>query len=417
MNATASSPLPTDPPRASAGERVWVALFWTLLVAGIVLHVPVPIGRAGDAINLSLYDAVLPALFVVAALRGEVARPSRGEVAVFVVLVALVLGHGAATLWLDADARLAPLARETAKTLAFLLDLGLLVLVFRASPAARPAPGLIAALLVATIAYAVTRRMAEISGQGTMYETLFLGTVFGLLVLFVARLDPIETLRRAGAVAALAALAAATAFILAGKAFFAVGLGIVAIAGATMLVRASGRRWIALALAAATLIALGAAASSGRIPQFGLGVADSISVSLGIRLTLWRLALDAIGESFPWGIGAGQFSPLTEEIPVLVAAGLRVVHDTPLALTAELGALGVLFAVLLAALILRVAWTWSWPVRLCFLLYISVPFLLNDMLGFRVIHLLLALGLARVASPDAGSSNTDSPGAELHRAG
>jgi|GEM_PF-6080016 len=238
MNATASSPPPTVPPRVAAGERVWVTVFWTLLVAGIVLYVPVPIGRAGDAINLSLYDAALPALFVVAVLRGEVARPSRGALAVFAVLVALVLGHGAATLWLDADARLAPLVRETVKTVAFLVDLGLLTLIFRASPTARPAPGLIAALFGATIAYAVARRVAEITGQGEMFETLFLGTVFGLLVLFATRLDPIATPRRAGAVAALAALAAGAAFILAGKAFFAVGLGIVAIAGATALVRA-----------------------------------------------------------------------------------------------------------------------------------------------------------------------------------
>jgi len=160
-----------------------------------------------------------------------------------------------------------------------------------------------------------------------------------------------------------------------------------------------------LVFAVLALIALGVAATVGQMPRFGLGVANSISTSLGIRLTLWRLALDTIGESFPWGIGAGQFSPLTEGVPALVAAGLRVVHDTPLALATELGALGVLFTALLAALILRVAWIWSWPARLCFLLYISVPFLLNDMLGFRIVHLLLALGLARVGSPKV----------ELHR--
>ena len=39
-------PTSADTPRAVTGERVWVAVFWTLLVAGIVLYVPVPIGRA-----------------------------------------------------------------------------------------------------------------------------------------------------------------------------------------------------------------------------------------------------------------------------------------------------------------------------------------------------------------------------------
>jgi len=382
---------------AAAGSPIWTAGFWTALVAGIVLYVPVPIGRAGDAINLSLYDAAVPILFLFAAYRGEIARPSRLELTIFAALVVLALGHAAATLWLEPAPRLAALARETVKTAGFLVDLGLLTLVFRASPVARPAPGLIAALLVAAIAFAIARRIEEITGQGTVFETLFLGTVFGLVVLFAIRLDPIADIRCAGAIAILAAFATVAAFILAGKAFFVVGLGIVAIVGLTALARIADRRAVAWAAAGSliALSALGMVWANGGIPRFGLGVADSISTSLGVRLTLWSLALDAIGESFPWGIGAGQFSLLAEQVPALAAAGLRVVHNTPLALTAELGAIGVAFTALLAGLILRTAWAWSWPVRLCVLLYIAVPFLLNDMLGFRIVHVLLALGLAR----------------------
>ena len=120
----------------------------------------------------------------------------------------------------------------------------------------------------------------------------------------------------------------------------------------------------------------------------------SIGKSLSLRLALWDFAWRLAVENFPWGTGLGQYGALIIESPKLGRLGLRYVHNTPLALLTEMGALGLLVAAGLGYLVYLSCRHWVWPVALSFLMYLLLPLMLHDAIGMRMSILVLAYGVS-----------------------
>ena len=122
---------------------------------------------------------------------------------------------------------------------------------------------------------------------------------------------------------------------------------------------------------------------------------DSIERSIGIRVELWSLALARLLETFPVGIGLGQFPLAAKTVPILALEGHNYVHNTFLGLALELGLIGVLLGSM-TTLVLIFA-TRGWPLHTApvFLIFVLPPLLIHDGHSIRILLLITALGLAR----------------------
>ena len=136
---------------------------------------------------------------------------------------------------------------------------------------------------------------------------------------------------------------------------------------------------------------------------------DTISDSLGFRFQLWTVAGNAAVSSFPTGIGLGPFASYIATETTLVSQGLqlylaiettlgsqgiRFVHNTPLALVAEMGIADIIVGGAVVALILRATRGLPITVSIAIWVYLGIPMLLHDALGLRMAVLVLAAALA-----------------------
>ena len=97
-------------------------------------------------------------------------------------------------------------------------------------------------------------------------------------------------------------------------------------------------------IAAALLVAVGSALTTGALLGANAELLQNMGTfkrSIGVRLELWSLAADQIIISFPFGIGLGQFSSVTNSVPVLAHEGHNFVHNSFLGLVVELGFVGI----------------------------------------------------------------------------
>ena len=108
----------------------------------------------------------------------------------------------------------------------------------------------------------------------------------------------------------------------------------------------------------------------------------------------WTVAGSAAVDSFPTGIGLGQFASYLATEPTLGSQALRFVHNTPLALVAEMGLAGVGVCGAVVALILHATRGLPIAVGAVIWVYLGLPMLLHDALGLRMTVLVLAAGLA-----------------------
>ena len=387
-----TSPLPTS------ARADWIA--WLLLLLSLPWHGRLPLGDSGRELGVSLFDIVFWGVFLWRWRERKIAREPRVIIAATLV-VALILLHSLLSWWLS-HVELAALLRETVKYAAFPIYVGAATLML----GEERLPGL-PPVLVALCAVLVSLGVLVYVGGGTPLVTLafrhgalergvYANIVAGLLVLTIYAAETNAWMRgRWFPVNVVALLAVATALRLYNKGMMMVATAVAVLSLTAPWLLRHGRAGVAATLASGLVFAAAATLLAFDVLHLGIDYEGTFATSIGIRRDLWLKAAHLIGASFPWGIGLGQFGSAPP--PIIDSFGMRQLyaHDTPLAMIAELGLLG---AALVAALILvigRAARAFPVLTALACTLYCLETFLLNDGLGYRMVFLLLGLGLAR----------------------
>ncbi len=376
--------------------------FWILLVFGLLFFNPLSVGPVDSKINLSLYDVLLPLIFLFELVRGRIWWPDRKIVLLFLLPILAIGLHSVLTgVFLD-GIHLTPLLIGTLRQVAFFADIGMLVLLFQLPERRRPSSGVFLALLFMAGAYGLMMRYMEARyADWAIYETIYAATVAGLLLIFLFLKSSGE--KPANFLKPMVAIAWTVAVILLlyTKFFILIAFLVAVLFFFSESLKFEGgrlRRMMFLIALSISLIALFVAALikiNMGIPFAGIYSNLDVSFwnSIDIRMHLWSLAWGLVVESFPWGVGLNQFSG------DVMASGLPThpltsVHNTPLRLLMELGVLGIgIFGVVLAIVILGgKKLNVFWKAILC--LYIVLPMLIHDALGLRAFHVVLAFFLA-----------------------
>lgn len=392
--------------------------FWILLVFGLLFFNPFSLGSAGSRVNLSLYDLFLPLVFCFEVVRGRIRWPGRKAALLFLLPVLAVLVHSALIGVFRADAYLTPLLIGTLRQAAFFLDVGMLALLFQRPERRRPSRSVLLALLFMATAYALMMRYMEAHNlDWATYETIYAATITGLLLVFLYLQASKEKGRDYLRAVVTIAWVLAALLLLFTKLFILISVLLAGLFFLSEFRNFKKRRWLlflvgGLAVLTAFFVmvllemnlGLYFAAIYGNFPS-------EVAKSIGIRLQLWSAAWQLVLESFPWGTGLNQFNGFITQGSNAAKIHLTSIHNTPLRLLTELGALGIgIFATVLAFLVLGgKKRNGYWKAMLC--LYVLVPMFFHDALGLRALHVVLAFFLAAAFFQE----KTPSPGRELPR--
>ena len=103
--------------------------------------------------------------------------------------------------------------------------------------------------------------------------------------------------------------------------------------------------------------------------------------------------LETIKKQTGIGLGAGQYGAYMKSL----SSPILFTHNTFLGLLVEFGALGVLLALGLLYLIAMSIRHWPFHIMLIVLAFFIFPMLFHDVLGLRINHVVIALGLTAAA--------------------
>ena len=377
-------------------SRFGVIFWFVLLISlGVFFRAPLP---GGHEINLALYDMVVPVLFVWAWARGGLSGIGIRDLFWPAGLIALLTGHALWLSTLGAVPDVVGLARESVKLGVVVAEVWMLILLFRDPDLRAPSVTAILTAFAVAVAFAASEvyREGYVPGSYDALQTVHASILTGLLLLFTVANWTGEAGRRTGYIAlVLGVIVVLLAMVAKFYLLIAGAIGIVLVFAPSL----RPRGWTAAGMA----VFLPVVALSGAV-VFGLAFLQgyppfsymqSLGTSLGFRIDLWWIAVLAIVDSFPIGIGAGQYGAFVKAImPEAGGPNLAVPHNTLLNLIAELGAIGLAAAAALLWLVWRSAAHCPPAIRLLVLIYLFVPMMLHDVLGLRTGHVILALGLA-----------------------
>ncbi|MCE2509635.1 MAG: hypothetical protein J4G10_01440 [Alphaproteobacteria bacterium] len=382
--------------------------FWVLLVFGLLLFNPFDFGQNGSQINLAIYDIVLPLIFLVAVVQGQIVWPKRKAALLFFIPWLLVVFHSVLTAVLVERTDLSPLFAGALRQTAFFFDIGMLVLLFQSPERRQPSRGALIFLIFAVTTYALTMRyLEEQIPNWPTYETIYAAIITGLLLLFFFLRSSEEKPEGFFKIVALIAWALTALLLLFTKLFVLIGFLIATLFFVEEFRKFEGRRagqflrgMGLFAVLVTVFVVVLVEIDVGRyfIRTYG-SFASEIARSLDIRLQLWSFAWQFALEAFPWGIGLNQFGGYVAEAASSKALHVASVHNTPLRLLMELGILGIgIFGVVVALVVYSGRGLGPYQ-RTMLYLYIFMPMLLHDALGLRIFHIGLAFCLAMALFP------------------
>ena len=370
--------------------------FWPLVILSTAVYGIVPLGDTGRAINLSLFDFIVVLLFAIA-LRDRAVRLDRFLASVTLGAVALVLIHSSIFLLSEKSIELAGLARETTKSAAYFAEILLLSMVVKAGGSRLPSFRVLGLLFALLTLQALALHFRELYAAGSWFlpRNQHLATLSGIVVL-TAVLYAVGKMPRRYLVVGLITLIV-VAFILFNKTYLSVAVAILALfpyLKSTKRGRLDPRivSFMAIVLFVVFAMLFGSGDALRNVPL--LDRLDTISESFAFRFQLWSAAGSAAVQSFPAGIGLGQFASYIATEPTLGSQAIRFVHNTPLALVAEMGLTGIVAAGVVVALILHATRGLPIIISIAIWIYLGLPMLLHDALGLRMTVLVLAAGLA-----------------------
>ena len=369
-------------------------------IGSIPLNLPFTIPETGFKLQLAAFDIFLPVILFWGWRLGWLTLPPRKLIICVSAGVAAILIHSIANMLLSEQLLFARLIKETLKLVSIIIQFILLVVIF--GQADRKAPPFNVVLIILIICCTIFSALSifikisayePISWTRTIYATYLSGLIF-LLVLN----DQWQSQLRLKICLIVACLGViATSVLLHSKS--TAGLVTAILAWVILERYISLTKLPRISLVSAiflTALGVGIAVSAFLGAHFEfIQHLDTVKRSIEIRLTLWNLAIYQIIESFPFGVGLGQFPLITKSIPILAQEGHTYVHNTFLGLAVELGLIGILIGAGIVW-VLSIA-TLGLPLQTApvYLMVVLPPLLFHDGHSIRILLLITALGLTR----------------------
>jgi len=384
-------------------------MIWGILGPSVAIFGPVPVPGTGP-INLSLFDLAVPALVLWGMVAGWLRKPSPRLVAGSLAAIGIVILHSGAVWATGTAANPAALVKETVKLTGVVVLFAMVRTLMACRHYQLPASTGIGFSFLLLVLAIVPLAPSELYQD---FHAMLGATATGLGILWILALARDG---RAPSWTALIPMACwAAALWLASKTYAVIGMAAVGACLCWPIVhRVCGRSTAAAILLSAILF--GAAFGGFALMRDGIslpspdnaphaavktilpGVAiTSVESSQTRRLDLWREGFDAGISRFPLGIGLGQFN--TAVASGMTESYLRSTstHNTPLTLFIEMGLAGLVLFALFGAVVWRAALGYPPLIAVMLFLLLGPSALLHDVLGMRILVLLIALGLARAA--------------------
>lgn len=369
-------------------------LFWIILLIGGIVHIPITLPGTEIRAQPAAFDILLPCLVLWGLWRGKITPPSRTLLFAGITAVIAVAIHSATVSISDDPLLMARLIKESLKLVLIIIHFVLLLILFGHNASFVPSARTVLIILAISCPIVIfIARYEPIPATRTVYAAYLVGLLFFLVLEGEWR----HRVRSKICLITAGLTVLTTSLILHSKGM--AGLATAIVFWAILEPVASPRSILKVFLTGAAMIfvissgVLAAAYLSTKIEL--LQHMDSIERSIGIRVELWSLALARLLETFPVGIGLGQFPLAAKTVPILALEGHNYVHNTFLGLALELGLIGVLLGSM-TTLVLIFA-TCGWPLHTApvFLIFVLPPLLIHDGHSIRILLLITALGLAR----------------------
>jgi len=372
----------------------YVTVTWLLLLLGALAHVPLVLTEIGLILQPALFDFILPAIVLFGLIQNWIVLPSRTALACAFGVVATIPLHSVGAWFFFSDIFEPNLVKETLKLSAICVNFFLLLLLFENPAFRQPPKTVVLFVLVGFIPIVLLISFYEpIFVTRTVYAVSLSGLVFLLAMSFGWRNSPFGRFELA--FACLAIIGTATVLHNKGVAGLMIATLFWVVFEGRFSIHSVPRIFLIFALAViAFLIGAASIAVIGANVEF-LQNMDSLERSINIRLTLWTLAFERLLETFPIGLGLGQFSVAAKSVPVLAVEGHKFVHNSFLGLMVELGALGMVFSAGIIALIACAVKGLPRFVAPIFLLLVFPPLFIHDGHSIRMLLIVTALGFSR----------------------
>jgi len=379
---------------------IWTKWCWLALLIGVFVHGSIYFPSQGIFINLALSDLVVPILVAAGLVWRHLFLQINRLLIFALVAVALIIIHSIVMVLFVEGLNEVLLLKESAKLVVVIVQCSLLIFLFQAADLCQP-PAIITALCLA-VALPVTFLIShyEISitpNPNFIPRTIIAVVLTGLLFMLAQDGKWAKTFkRRVYLIMAAAAVTVVTTLV-----FSKSAAGTAALMTLWLLFGVEGKsnwptRLTQLTFALAVIVLIGVFILPFMTENIELlSRTDNWERSIGVRLDLWKLAIEQIWLTFPLGLGAGQFAEIVQKNNVLVGEGHQFVHNSLLSLVVELGLVG--FFLLLAVIPILYKATISFPpiVIPLFLIFVIPPILIHDGHTIRMIILVIALGYAR----------------------
>ena len=368
------------------GDRFNSVTWFALLVSlGVFFRVPFP---GGHELNVSLYDVVVPSLFLWTCVRRDKVWLGLVDIRWPALVVSAILAHRYFIDPIDPTGSM----RESAKLVVVVIEVWMLCQIFRDRSFGMPPIWAVLAGFCGALMFAVAEiyREGYIPGSYDALQTVHASVLCGLAVILYVIRYYCETPRQ-GAMNSVAAILLLALFAMVAKIYLIVGSAVSAYLVMGSRLRLSSNMVIALSglaamLAVAAIVLFGSVYFSDYPP---FNYMQGVLTSLGFRLYLWEGAWSAFLDRFPNGLGAGQYGAYMKSL----SSPILFTHNTFLGLLVEFGALGVLLVLGLLYLIARSIRHWPSHIMLIVLAFFVFPMMFHDVLGLRINHIVLALGL------------------------
>lgn len=371
----------------------FITAVWVALLVGAVVHVPIILPTVGLIIQPALFDIILPAIVLCGLLRGWFGLPSRGLQIISVAIVSAIMIHSALVYSFGGKVFVSGLLKETVKLVTLFIHFILLLILFSNADFRSPPRWTILIVLIVFIPIILLISHFEpIAVTRTVYAVSLSGLV--CLIALDGRWRSSRTWKFVLVLACAAIVMVAIMLYNKGVAGVMLAIMVWIIMERWLSVQSTLRiLLVGMIIAGVTITGIVLSAYAGANFEI-LRNMDSIERSVNIRLLLWSVAADRFWETFPVGIGLGQFSLAAKTVPLLALEGHKFVHNSFLGLMAELGILGVFCALGILFVVLNAARGWPSFAVPIFLLLVFPPLLIHDGQSIRILLLITALGFA-----------------------
>ena len=387
-------------PRIATAPSVYVV--WTLLLISALINMRFATSDIVLQVQFSLFDLVLLALTAWGLYKGWLSWLPPRMLFFGAAVVSLIVFHSL-FVWFTVDhVQNLLLAKDTVKAVAIVVIFMMLLTLFQEpSMTNAPVPIIIGVLVLTMFAglanayvYAYAPEYASLLHNS---QTVYVVALTCLLLLLSDRLDWVGQTRNLTIVVFAALCVMLTGSAIYSKSGSGTTLAIMLWFIAARQVTVFKLRYFPYGLVLLIMVfAIGSilAINFSNINPMP-GTIDTLQRSITVRFDLWLLALDKLHETFPVGIGLGQYFKAVLADPGLASESHRYVHNSFIGISAELGLIGILFCAGIVLLLWRASLGWHWSSLPIFTIVLLPPILIHDGHSIRILLLVTAVGFAR----------------------